>query len=319
MTPIAINPAQPDELRQVLRISLSGRNQSAADLERHVTSFLEFARAMSIDLGLQWLCRRDGQTVSACTCVEYPGRTAILMLPSGGAAAEDVGAQRRLIEHVVAHESKRDIRLLQSLIDVDDELNRRALEDAGFHEIATLRYLELKLTNDLIKRRPEPPQAFRQTAMEWVEYGPESHRDLARLIEATNEGGLDCPGLSNLRDIEDVIEGHKAAGQFDPCRWLLLRCAGDSLGCILFAENPLRPASELVYMGVHPRARSRSLGRHILDYGLYMAYRERFQTVTLAVDSRNHPARRLYERAGFRLLYNRRAMIRPAGVSSNDT
>jgi len=71
-------------------------------------------------------------------------------------------------------------------------------------------------------------------------------------------------------------------------------------------------------MGVHPACRGRGVGRHILDYCLYAAHGEPCQSVTLAVDSNNQPARRLYEEAGFRLTHRRRAMIRPLTLTSEN-
>src|SRR3712207_8951894 len=33
---------------------------------------------------------------------------------------------------------------------------------------------------------------------------------------------LDCPALNGVRDMEDVLAGHKASGEFDPALWFLL-------------------------------------------------------------------------------------------------
>lgn len=306
--------------RVALRHCLASRACSEVELEHHVTTFMAYARVMSIDLSRQWHCESEGRWLSACTCIESPGRTAMLLLPAGGGAnGTQAGALRQLVAHAVEQESSRDIRLLQALIEVDDSENRRVLEDAAFGEVAVLRYLELKLNRGPCHPAPRAPEGLDGGAMEWIHYDPETHSTFVDLIRATYEGGLDCPGLSHLREMEDVIAGHKATGRFDPRRWHLLRSGGTAVGCLLLGAHALLPVLELVYMGVHPAFRGRGVGRYMLDYCLYMAYREPCQSVTLAVDSNNLPARRLYEEAGFRLTHRRRAMIRPFDQSPKKT
>jgi ribosomal protein S18 acetylase RimI-like enzyme len=148
-------------------------------------------------------------------------------------------------------------------------------------------------------------------AIEWITYDSRHHQAYADLIAATYEDSLDCRGLAGLRRIEDIILGHKSAGRFDPHRWLLLRCDGDAAGCILLGENPLRPALELVYMGVHPHFRRMNVGRYLLQHGLCLACSEDFTAVTLAVDQENIPALTLYRGVGFVETHCRLALIRP--------
>lgn len=315
MSAISIKPVPSNLLRKALRLSLAGQDHSAAALELRVNTFLEYARALSFDLNRQWFCESNGRPIAACTCIESPGRSAMLLLPSGSAAGDDPEARHQLIDHVVAEESKRDVRLLQALIELDDDPVRKSLERTGFREIAVLLYLELNLpTKPLAKI--STPVVLRQRTVRWTHYDEESHGRFADLIEATYEDGLDCPGLSELRDIEDVITGHKAAGRFDPARWLLLECDGDAIACVLLSENPLRRMLELVYMGVHPAARGKGVGKFVLNRALCLAQCQSYQGITLAVDSRNAPARALYDAAGFTLTHSRRAMIRPLGLTS---
>lgn len=315
MSAISIKPVPSHQLRKALRLSLAGQDHSGAALELRVNTFLEYARALSFDLSRQWFCESNGRPIAACTCIESPGRTAMLLLPSGSAAGNDPQARHQLIEHVIAEESKRDVRLLQALIELDDDPVRASLERAGFREIAVLLYLEVDLSKSPA-RSISTPVALREQSTDWIHYDDESHRKFADLIEATYEDGLDCPGLSELRDIEDVISGHKAAGRFDPTRWLLLECDGAPVACVLLSESPLRRMLELVYMGVRPEARGTGIGRYVLGKALELAQSQSYQGITLAVDSRNAPARSLYEAAGFKTTHSRRAMIRPLGLTS---
>ena len=47
-------------------------------------------------------------------------------------------------------------------------------------------------------------------------YQPENHALFAAAIQESYRDTLDCPALSGLRDIEDVIAGHQSVGTFDP-------------------------------------------------------------------------------------------------------
>jgi ribosomal protein S18 acetylase RimI-like enzyme len=316
MATIQIRLIEPSEIRTALRLSLATTSLSSASLERQVTAFMEYARAMSFDLSLQWVCESGGRPVAACTCILSPGRTAMLMLPSAGRADIDRRTLGRLIAHAAEEMASRGVRLFQSLIGVDDAVNREALQREDFCEIAVLLYLERPAARGGAPPEPDTPDSMVSRACRWMTYTAADHDAFARLIEATYIDGLDCPGLSEWRDIEDVIEGHKHAGRFDARRWSLLICDGRPAGCILFAENPLRPTMELVYMGVHPDFRRQSVGRYILDWGLHNVCMDQTTSVTLAVDARNAPARRLYDQAGFRQTMRRRAMIRPLALKS---
>ena len=48
------------------------------------------------------------------------------------------------------------------------------------------------------------------------------HALFAETILQTYRDSLDCPGLNGVRQIEDIIAGHKASGEFDPALWFLL-------------------------------------------------------------------------------------------------
>lgn len=304
------------DARLALRLTLSAPGQTAAELEQHVSGFVEFARRMGLDLSRQWMVRRGGRAVSACTCIESPGRTVMVFLPDSGRVRAEGGALDRLLAHVLAEYKGRDIRLAQSLIDPDDHETRRALEAAGFFEIAELAYMEADVLRT--PRRFEPPRP-KTPAVEWEMYSPARHAVFRDFIARTYEGSLDCPKLAGLRDMEDVIAGHKGAGLFDPARWLLAVHDRRPAGCILLGENPLRPAAEIVYMAVDPAMRGRGLGRVLLNEGFRVAHVAHLEKVTLAVDAANVPAWQLYRSFGFTVTTRRRAMIRAISSTSDES
>jgi ribosomal protein S18 acetylase RimI-like enzyme len=68
-----------------------------------------------------------------------------------------------------------------------------------------------------------------------------------------------------------------------------------------------RPTWELVYMGLLPIVRGSALGLQVVRHAQWLARLAGSSRLVLAVDSRNEPALRCYERAGF-LEWERRAV-----------
>lgn len=315
MSGVNIRRINPGEERKALRLTLPRAHQSAPEIERHVTAFLQYAREMSLDVSLQWCCEINGRMTAAVTCMESPGRTAMLLLPSHLDPQSETAVFNEILPAIIEHEARRDFRLLQSLLELNEHRNRHLLEALGFWQIAELHYLERRLLDADVFIEQEKQCDFSTQEWKWIHYDSSRHLDFARLISATYQDSLDCQGLSDLRDIEDVLTGHKGVGRFDPQRWRLLLHNDDPAACILFGENPLQPIWELVYMGVHPKHRGRGLGHYVLTEGLAFAYRQKSQAVTLAVDARNTPARRLYESCGFTQTCARRAMMYRIGIT----
>jgi ribosomal protein S18 acetylase RimI-like enzyme len=113
-----------------------------------------------------------------------------------------------------------------------------------------------------------------------------------------------------MRDMDDVIEGHKSVGIFDPALWGVLLRFGKPVGCLLLAEIPARRALELVYLGLTPEVRGQGLGRVLMQRVLSIASRQLFDVATLAVDASNMPALRLYRRCGYTSVAQRVALVR---------
>lgn len=291
----------------VLRMSITDGRMSDAERDHHVKAFLEYASAMRWPLDRLWAYGDGTQIRWACTSLPSPGCSSMVMVPYPTDAS--IAQVATWMQQIVRYDGKHGIKLIQSLLYLEDVGNRTALETAGFHEIAVLQYLERPAN---ASRDPEIAVdcSSSLTAPNWVAYSPSRHAEFCDLIRATYEDSLDCPGLAALRDIDDVIEGHKGAGRFDPGNWFLLRNGDIPIACILFGVSPLRPSAELVYMGVHPRFRGRGIGQFVVSHGVNVMRNAGIQGITLAVDARNIPAIRLYESAGFRMTHTRRAMVR---------
>lgn len=296
------------DVRKVLRMTLSTPGMTPAQVESHVSGFLQFAREMNLDVSRQWMLSQEGGVLTACSCLESPGRAVMLFIPaSGTAGGQGVSPRAEIARKVVDDEARRGQRLAQCLIEPGDSDAEAALRMAGFEIVAELIYMECGNPAPL---RRGMHAASSDSDVSCVCYDESRHLQFAALLERTYVGSLDCPGLQGLRETEDIIAGHKAAGRFAPHRWLMLLKNNRPAGCIFLCEHPLRRIVELVYMGVSPDFRGQGLAANLLARGLELAHHEDFEKVTLAVDSKNEPALRLYRRFGFTETLRRVAMVR---------
>lgn len=296
-----------------LRLAITDGRTTDPERDHHVKAFLEYARAMNWPLDRVWACGDGTRLAWSCAALKSPGRSSMLMVPYP--TQLDVAQIATFVRRILDDETSAGTNLVQSLLFTEDLGNRAALEAAEFREIAVLFYLECA-AGVSGSTQMDLAASLEIDAPNWVTYSPMRHADFCRLISDTYEDSLDCPGLSRLRDVDDVVEGHKGAGRFDPRKWFLL-CSGDRpIACILFGESPLRPSAELVYMGVHPAYRGRRIGQRVLSFGINAMHQAGIRGITLAVDARNAPALRLYESAGFRRTHIRRAMVRSLSNSA---
>ena len=110
--------------------------------------------------------------------------------------------------------------------------------------------------------------------------------------------------------MRDVLLGHRHTGLADPeGLWHLALRGGEPVGLILLAGVHHRSCLEVVYMGVSADARGQQVGDALLSLAFDIGRRRGVRTLTLAVDSTNAYARRLYERNGFVEMARRRAWI----------
>jgi len=113
------------------------------------------------------------------------------------------------------------------------------------------------------------------------------------------QGSLDCPEVNEARTVEQVIEGHKAQGRFDPADWWLARHRGEAVGVLLQVDQSSTEEREIAYVGVVPEARRRGHARELLVRSLLDTRAAGLERLLISVDERNVPAWRLYERLGF--------------------
>ena len=297
----AIAQLAPDELRSALAILLATPATGRAATSRQVAGFCDYL-AYGLVEWAGWRCGQPAAPTGLLLALILPGHTALTMLPAPGQLGITPEGERAVLDHALNELSARPLHYMQALLEPQATAARALLLDAGFDCLAPLVYLERNATFPWVPP-PAPDQA------EWLLYSAKTHARFAAVVQATYEGSLDCPELTGLRPIDDVLAAHQAAGQFDPALWELARIDGRDAGCLLMARLPHGHMLELVYMGVVPTFRRRGVGRLLLRGALEHCRVTRARQLTVVVDDRNTPARELYARFGLAPVAQRDAYL----------
>jgi ribosomal protein S18 acetylase RimI-like enzyme len=298
--PISCRLATPAEAQAASAVILGSIEQPASPSQ--VAEFFNLAAKRHIDLSQIWVARAPAGLVWAALPVVNPGKTMLLFTPAQERQPPPIGATV-LLSKLCTHYSDRGVHWAQVLIEPVHSAARRFFAHHGFSEIAELIYLQ-----GHAHRSSKPAKLA--AAMHWQTYGPDTHGLFAQTILQSYRDSLDCPRLSGLRHIEDIIAGHKATGEFDPALWRLLCENGQPRGVLLLSRIVMTDALELVYLGLPPEARGRGLGNLLMQEAMHLILRDNRRRLTLAVDSLNVPALRLYYGHGMQRLASKIAMIR---------
>ena len=182
--------------------------------------------------------------------------------------------------------------MVQALLPADGPADAELLVATGFQHLSDLLYL--------VCLADEFPSASPCSELQFEPYSPARHARFAQVVEATYEDTLDCPAVNGVRSIDDVLQGYRATGHFDPERWFIVRHQGEEIGCLILTDYPEHAIWELIYMGLLPAARGHGWGLEIVRHALWLARQAARNRVVLAVDAANEPALRMYATAGFR-------------------
>jgi len=312
-----IRPAAAIERRAALAMILAPGPHPAG--EREVGDFLRIAEQRRLDLGQLVLSLQNAKINWAILPILTPGRTLLLLAPNHVIPPMTLEAGESLTRAVLARHS--DCLLAQVLVEPACLAVRDLYLALGFLEIAELIYMHVPV------RRPKaiiplPDEFYLQT------YTPQTHELFAQAIRASYQESLDCPGLNGLRDIEDVILGHQAAGgmgglsEFEPRLWRVLlhrqnNAPPQPCGVLLLCRTDPHDSMELVYIGLAPAVRRRGLGKFLVQEALIAAADENRRRITLAVDARNLPALQMYYRHGFQRIGTKVAYIKDLRVTAS--
>lgn len=315
ITPNQLQPEGDDGLGPIIEVNPRRRAEAIERLlgaasrhdPDHTRRFIQYAQAHRIDLNGLW-SRLDarGSIESTVLAVPSPGRTAMIFA-SRPTTDREVWSLAGLIDHACQQLTGLDVNLAQALLDPGDSLDGDMFRTAGFIDLAVLSYLERSVKPR--GQQTQPPQWPADVTT--TPFNDSMRHELLMILAQSYQDTMDCPGLQGYRRTEDILEGHRASGLFDPALWTILRVNGVAAGVLLLNPSADHRTIELVYLGLVKWARGRGLGTQLLRHGLLLLQRRRERTITLAVDEANVPAIALYQGEGFRLSLRRAALIRP--------
>jgi mycothiol synthase len=295
-------PVRRGEIDAALRMILGVGRHEATD--EQVLDFLSFAVSRGINVNDIWIAQTTGALRWAFLPVVSPGRTMLMLAPGRSPGR----VERQLIPALhdcVLRDKASDVLLVQMLLAPSDGAAIAAYTGlAGYHVLAELAYLQASVRG----QEPFPP-----LPAGWAmrNYSLADHGLFASAIARTYEGSLDCPSLNGRRDVDDIIAGHKAAGDFDPSLWFVLQDQSQTtLGALLLSRSAGNGQAELVYIGLSPQARGKGVGDLLIRFAKAVAGVAGRSNLSLAVDASNGPALRLYYRHGFARVGSRVALMR---------
>ena len=245
---------------------------------------------------------RHDRLISACVALQSPGAAALVYASDPQECDLKACATQAVLETLRDAAWGRSIRLLEVLLEANASALERPLEGAGFRYLTQLLYLQRYSHQTDLPTRCE-------ASLTWVSYTPQKAPLFCEALEASYVQSLDCPELTGLRTTADVLAGHRASGVFDPSLWWVAKRDNRPVGVLLLSRLPTRSGLEIVYVGVAQPARGTRVANALLSRAVDAMRETGVRCLTLAVDARNTPARRMYRRWGFEQTAGRHAWI----------
>lgn len=232
-----------------------------------------------------WVARQGEQIVGVQVCVPLAGKACFFWLPVATTACVDAVVQAGLTGCLAA-----GVKIAQATASQHDLAWAAPLLRNGFQRVTSLCQME----HDL-----RPPALEPAPTLRIERFRPALAADFSRTLERTYAGTLDCPELNGVRSMDEILAGHRGQGKFNPDYWWLIYDGPTTVGVVILVELADGLTWELAYLGVVPEFRRRGLGQSMMVHALHAVRAEPATRLTLAVDARNRPARRLYESLGF--------------------
>jgi ribosomal protein S18 acetylase RimI-like enzyme len=252
-----------------------------------------------------WWARSGRTTHAVAAIIEGVGRTSMIFFSPPYAPGVDRKQLARLISEISKDAINGGMSLVQALIDPRDTEQADVLKNSGMILLAELIYMR----RDLRIRPPEEPNV--RQGLTWRSYKQFTEVELGEVISQSYADSVDCPALRGVRKMTDVIAGHKCSGAFCPEAWWIVDYGDQATpaGCILVNDSVKTPSADIIYMGVTREFRRRGLAGAMLQRCIAQAAQRNCETVSVAVDTRNDHAIRVYEQSGFVEIHRRLAYV----------
>lgn len=277
--------------RAALGLLLTGKPDGT---DAAVTQFVNFAKQQGMNIDECWAACHLDLIQATMLLVPSAGKTSMVFL-SSVPLRKNVPTVSKLIAKACQVQDTEQTHIIQALLEPNQRYELVALDQAGFTHLAHLIYMQRYVTaanrgNGKLHLGPN---------VQIYHWSEANRKRFADAILASYVDTKDCPALLGVRNINDVIAGHMAAGEFDPKRWFALYDGDTPLGVMLLNRIAHRSALELVYLGLAPEARGKGYARKLMQHAMDITAEHNACQILLAVDQENEPARKLYQRMGF--------------------
>jgi mycothiol synthase len=288
-SPLIAERAYAHELADAFRIVFKAvpERQRPARVE----NALKLVRTNELHTDGVWVVRGQDGLLGALVCMLVPGASALIWPPQAVTqppeAIEDL-----LLRTALTWLRKHGAKMGQTLLAPRETSLATPLLRNGFRHITRLWYLkhDLGFPAELLRA---------ETKLTFLDYTQCDQQLFQQTLLASYEGTQDCPEVNGVRNLQDVLEGHKAQGLYDPRRWWLALNGDKAAGVLMLAELPEWEGWDLSYLGVPRWARRQGIGRELTRKAIFEAQAARASQLTLSVDDRNRSAWNLYTSLGF--------------------
>jgi ribosomal protein S18 acetylase RimI-like enzyme len=294
-----IEPARPQD--QAAAFELVFQHLDEAERELRVSNALTLLGAGDLEPEGIFVIRQGVKLAGALVCVPLRGASGLLWPPFVRSGAERALQEDQLVRSALSWLRGRGAKLAQAVLGSAEVRLAAPLERSGFRHITRLDYLRHRLES---VEWPKTPASF--SCQTYPHSDPQLFQ---QTLLRTYEGTQDCPELNGVRTMDEILDGHRAQGVFDPNRWRLAWDGAAPVGVLLATEVVEWQGWDISYVGVVPEARRRGIGRWLTQLVLGDAKAAGASQVTLAVDARNRPAWNLYVHLGFELWDQREAYL----------
>jgi ribosomal protein S18 acetylase RimI-like enzyme len=297
---VVIEPARREEMAAAFRLLFQHLDEE--DRESRVANALKMLRERELNPAGMLVAEADGELRGSLFFQPVAGASGLIWPPQI-LVDTTAGVEDQLLSEACRRLADQGAKLVQCLLSPQEIFLGASLERNGFRHITQLWYLRHDLQFS--------PRFFqRMDLLTYQSYAScvtdQFHRTLLRTYEAT----LDCPEVNGVREIEEIIAGHKSQGRHNPQNWWLASQQDRPIGVLLLAEVPDLKSWDLLYVGVEPEARGQGFGRELVRKALWEARIVEAPQLTLSVDARNQPALNLYQSLGFETYDQREVFLK---------
>lgn len=286
---LTIAPVTPEQHAAAFRLAF--QHLPTKEREGRVANALGLIDRGELDPAGIFVASVSSDLVGSMICMTVPGASGLVWPPQALAKhAERTEIEDQLIQVVSAWLRQRGTKLAQALLVADDVHLGAPLLRNGFAHITRLWYLRHNL--ELIA------QVLPGERLSYLPYLADTGRFHETLLRSYADS-QDCPEVTGVRTIDEIMDGHRSQGNYDPERWWLALAEDVPVGVLLLTETPELGNWDISYVGVVPEARGRGIGAELIRKALVEARVGAATQLTLSVDARNRPACRLYHRLGF--------------------